>query len=135
MDPRLLLALRAIRKRTWQYARPSVHSSLLISMASDLKLNPLWGDPMHLPAHGAAEANRLWAALNVKGRHGVGGVPCEIVHCGIAGNSCTGNALLRAFRAFGKALLIYTPVGFVTSLILTDVSHKLSGSLHPRSPF
>jgi len=108
MDPRLLLTLRAIRERTWQYSRPSpAHGTLLTSMASDLKLNPLWGDPSHLPAHGGAEADRIWGALGLKGRRGVGGVPCDIVHCGVAGNSCTRNTLLRGMRAFVQALLIY----------------------------
>lgn len=112
MDSRLLVALRAIRQGSWQYARPSpAHGSLLTSMASDLNLNPLLGDPSRLPAHGGAEANKAWAALRFPGRHGVGGIPCQIVHSNISGNSCIGNALLRGLRAFGQALLIYTPVG------------------------
>ncbi|KAF8587278.1 hypothetical protein K439DRAFT_1338658 [Ramaria rubella] len=118
MDSRLLLALRAIRNGSWQYARPSeTHAHLLITMASDLALNPLLGDPNHLPAHGGAEANRAWTALGYQGRRGIGGVPCNIVHCGIAGDSCTGNALLRGLRAFGQALLIYTPVHVIPALL------------------
>jgi hypothetical protein len=112
MDTRLLVVLRAIREGSWQYARTSSsHSKLLTTMASDLKLNPLLGDPSHLPAHGGAQANQAWSALRFDGRHGVGGIPCDFVHYNISGDSCTGNALLRGVKAFRQALLIYAPVG------------------------
>jgi len=86
-------------------------------MAADLQLNPLWGDPRYLPAYGGSEAHHAWEALCVKGRRGIGGIPCDVVHCGVAGNSCTGNALQRGIRAFGQALLIYAPVHVLPALL------------------
>ena len=120
MDPRLLVVLRAIRDGSWKYGRPSpTHGMTLTSMASDLNLNPLMGDPSHLPAHGGAEANQAWASFNFNRRRGVGGIPCELVHYNISGDSCTGNTLLRGARAFGQALLIYAPVGYAIYPIQT----------------
>lgn len=129
MDSRLLVALRAIREGSWKYNDHSTaNRNLLISMASDLKLNPQWGDPARLPAHGGVEANRAWERLGVKGRHGIGGIPCDIVHCGTAGNSCVGNALSRGLRAFGQAILIYAPVGHFACFAYTQVSELDSRS-------
>ena len=128
-DPRLLVILRAIREGNWQYGRPSpTHGTTLTSMASDLKLNRLLGDPNHLPAHGGAEANQAWASLHFNRRRGVGGIPCELVHNNISGDSCTGNALLRGVRAFGQALLIYAPVS--QTVYFTNVASNRNFQVH-----
>ena len=108
MDQRIILALLAIRRRDWRYGKPS--PACLRDMASEMGLNPSLGDPSILPAYGGRFANQVWDSLAYKNRRNVAGIPCEIVHCGTAGNSCTGNAALRGLRGFGQALLIYAPV-------------------------
>lgn len=111
MDKRLLLALRGLRNGSWRYSRSSLtQTHLLTTMAQDLGYPSAWGDPSILPAYGGKRADEVWKALNVIGRAGVGGVPCEIVHGGIAGGSCVGNAGVRWLQAFVKAVAIYLPV-------------------------
>jgi len=84
-------------------------------MAADLKLPAQWGDPSTIPAFGGHEADKVWNTLGVKGRSGLGGIPCEIVHggvgssLGLAGN-CTANTTLRGVKAFAEAFAIYFPV-------------------------
>lgn len=111
MDTRLIKALQAIREGTWKYGQPALDKDVFLEgMARDLNMDPCLGNPVHLPAFGGLLANQVWQKLDVQGRQGVGGLPCDIVHCGTAGNSCTGNAVVRFGQAFTKALLIYAPV-------------------------
>ena len=56
-------------------------------------------------------ATPVWRELGVKGRDGVGGIPCELVHGGNgSGNSCWKNISIRGRKAWLAALLIYLPV-------------------------
>ncbi|KIJ45580.1 hypothetical protein M422DRAFT_166523 [Sphaerobolus stellatus SS14] len=118
MDQRIILALQAIRERRWKYSKPSpACHDILGDLASEMRLNRSLGDPTSLPAYGGKLGNAVWDSLGYDRRRGVGGIPCEIVHCNASGNSCTGNAVLRGIRGFGQALLIYAPVHVLPPLI------------------
>lgn len=118
IDPRIVQALRALRIGTWRYGTPSLdHSKLLSSLSHDLGLPSSWGNPELVPARGV-NSNAMWHSLGVFNRDGLGGIPCEIVHGGIGGDSCLRNAGIRGLKAFYKALLIYLPVHFLPTLIL-----------------
>jgi len=118
MDQRIITVLQGIREGSWQYGQPSSKGGhFLMNMATDLGLDATLGNPATLPATGGAHANKIWDTLGYPKRRGVGGLPCEIVHCGTAGNSCTGNALVRGVRAFGQALLIYAPVSYLALIL------------------
>jgi len=118
MDSRILTTLQSLRDGTWKYGSlSSKHNTLLTSMAAELNLDPMLGDPKYLPVNGGIEADEIWSRFGLTGRQGVGGIPCDIVHCGIAGNSCTGNALQRGLESFRKALLIYAPVHLLPPLL------------------
>lgn len=87
-----------------------------MGVATDLGHPASWGDPVILPAFGGAAATAAWKSLGVNNRHGLGGLPCELVHGGLGSNlglagSCTANAGIRWARAFIEAVAIYLPVG------------------------
>jgi hypothetical protein len=116
VDPRLIQTLRVIRSGQWSYftGSPS-HSHLITTMSQDLGYPASWGDPTLLPAVGGRTADAAWKMLGVKGRKGLGGVPCELVHGSIGvktgvGNSCIANAGMRFVMAALKAIAIYLPV-------------------------
>lgn len=87
-------------------------------MAYDLGYPRSWGDTAQLPSHGGEVADKIWKQLGVKGRSGIGGVPCEIAHGGVgssiipggAGGSCAANTAIRGTMGFVEALAIYAPV-------------------------
>ena len=111
IDPRILAALRSLRAGTWSYrAHYSVHPELVSSLSSDLGYPAAWGDVTRLPARGGPKATAVWRELGVKGRDGIGGIPCELVHANASGGSCTKNVALRGTQAFASALAIYLPV-------------------------
>jgi hypothetical protein len=114
IDPRLVSTLQALRAGTFSYIRgtlPPDAPELTTALAADLGFPRAWGDPALIPAYGAARgAADAYARLGVKGRSGLGGLPCEIVHGGVDRHSCVANAGKRGMTAFLKALLIYTPV-------------------------
>jgi hypothetical protein len=135
VDKRLISVLQKISHRSWAYGSPNDRSLLTgqswqhslcqaclpyksTDLASDLGYPSSWGDPMQLPVRGGPLATKTWEQLGVKGRIGVGGIPCELVHGrvgrsiipgGIEG-SCTGNALMRAAIGFMEGLALYAPV-------------------------
>lgn len=118
IDPRIVEALRALRKGTWQYGSPSLeHHDLLASLSRDLGYPSSWGRPDLIPSRGGRNASSTWRELGVFNRDGIGGIPCEIVHGGIGGGSCVANASVRGLRAFLKALLIYLPVHFLPTIL------------------
>lgn len=111
VDPRLLATLRAIRLRTFSYKRGvSIPPDILSSYSRDLGYPAAWGDPAQLPAYGGAKATKVWKALSVTGRDGLGGIPCELVHGRVTGGSCTANAGIRGAQAFAEGVLLYLPV-------------------------
>ncbi|KAI0078876.1 hypothetical protein K474DRAFT_777373 [Panus rudis PR-1116 ss-1] len=117
IDPRILGALRAIRSRSWSYTKGFCDPpDLVTSFARDLGYPENWGNPAMLPAYGGPEADRVWEELGLTGRHGVGGLPCEIVHGGLA-SSCTRNASIRGLQAFAEAVAIYLPVHILPILL------------------
>ncbi|KAG2154846.1 hypothetical protein DEU56DRAFT_770749 [Suillus clintonianus] len=123
VDKRLLDALRVMRSKEWIYGHSSIHSHLLTSYAKDRGYPSSWGDPQVLPAFGGADADVVWKALGVPGRGGVGGLPCEILHSGVAtrwglDNSCLTNAGVRFSLAFIEAMALYLPV-HILPLLLT----------------
>ncbi|KZS92961.1 hypothetical protein SISNIDRAFT_549988 [Sistotremastrum niveocremeum HHB9708] len=119
IDPRILEALRAIRSRTWLYGkRSTAHPTLLTSLSSDLGYPSQWGDPTKLPKYGGAAATMTWKSLGLTSRNGLGGIPCEVVHGGVGGDSCLANSGIRGFNAFCKALLIYLPVHLLPALLV-----------------
>jgi len=92
---------------------------------------------VRLPAVGGRTADVAWQVLGVKGRGGVGGLPCELVHGSVGvqtgfGNSCTTNAGMRFVKAALRAVAIYFPVNTFLSIALfqTDLKH-LQGPLYP----
>ncbi|KAI0756983.1 hypothetical protein C8Q80DRAFT_1264970 [Daedaleopsis nitida] len=119
IDPRVLAALRGIRAGSFSYRKGiSAPPDLLSSFSKDLGYPAAWGDPVQLPAYGGPQADRVWKALAVTGRDHLGGLPCEIVHGGIGGGSCTANAAIRGVQAFAEAVALYLPV-HVLPIILT----------------
>lgn len=113
IDVRLIEALRAIRVGSFSYIHgtlPASNPTLTTALAADLGCPPAWGDTAFIPAYGGPAGDRIYRALGVKGRNGLGGLPCEIVHGGVDQHSCAANASRRGAKAFLKAVLIYTPV-------------------------
>ena len=111
IDPRILGALRGIRSGSFSYIKgASEPSDLVSSLSKDLGYPPAWGDPGQLPAYGGPQADKMWSALSVVNRSGLGGLPCELVHGGVTGGSCTANAGIRGAQAFAEALALYLPV-------------------------
>ncbi|KAG5635571.1 hypothetical protein H0H81_010756 [Sphagnurus paluster] len=81
LDARVIQTLRLIREGSWSYVRGSEqHLGILTGLSKELGHNPLWGDPIALPAYGGAAADEAWKALGVGNRRGVGGLPCELAH-------------------------------------------------------
>ncbi|OBZ79774.1 hypothetical protein A0H81_01130 [Grifola frondosa] len=119
IDPRLLTALRALRSDAFSYRKGlSSPPDLISSLASDLGYPPSWGEASLLPAYGGKQADAAWNILQVSNRRGVGGMPCEIVHGGMGGGSCTANAGIRGAQAFAEAVALYLPV-HVLPILLT----------------
>ncbi|KAI0348059.1 hypothetical protein BDW22DRAFT_1350209 [Trametopsis cervina] len=124
IDPRILTALRTIRSGDWSYVRnSSTKPELLSTFSRDIGYPAAWGDISRLPAYGGPTANVAWQTLGVKTRKNLGGIPCELVHGGLAGSSCTGNALTRGVYAFAEAMALYLPVHILP--ILMTRPHKL----------
>lgn len=59
----------------------------------------------------------LDGAAGPRGRGEMGGMPCELVHCGVGGANCYANAGLRWLRAFKVCIGIYLPVHLLPRLI------------------
>ncbi|RDX55854.1 hypothetical protein OH76DRAFT_1551396 [Lentinus brumalis] len=119
IDPRILMALRRIRDGSFSYRKGTSNPpDLLISFAQTLGYPAAWGDPAQLPAYGGPAADRAWQKLSVSNRSGRGGIPCELVHGGVGGGSCTSNAGIRGAQAFAEAVALYLPV-HVLPILLT----------------
>jgi len=133
LDPRIVETLRLRRTNKWTYGiGSSSNPSILGETYKDLGYPPSWGDPSVVPEYGGKLATEEWKNLGVKGREGVGGVPCEGLHYlpSIFGNtgenivatelkrSCTANALLRMGRGFVDSTAIYLPVRYPSVSIL-----------------
>ncbi|CBQ69623.1 conserved hypothetical protein [Sporisorium reilianum SRZ2] len=143
MDERLLLALRCIRTGTpltWNYQSKRMSAEgvhLLGSLAEELGHPYEWGDPTRLP-NTAAEARVMIAqaraaakaaggsanegfvlngAVGPRGRGEMGGMPCELVHCGTGGGNCYKNALYRWLRGWRMSMAIYVPVHLLPRLL------------------
>lgn len=115
VDPRILTALRLIHKGEWTYTKGLTSQPAVIpSLSSDLGYPAAWGDVARLPAYGGPSANAAWKTLGITNRSGIGGLPCELVHGGIGGASCTANTVIRGALAFAEAVAIYLPVCFLT---------------------
>lgn len=111
IDPRILGALRAIRSGDWSYVRGFASKpEMVTSLSRDIGYPPAWGDVSRLPAYGGPSAVAAWRELGVRTRGSLGGLPCELVHGGVVGSSCTANALVRGVYAFAEALALYLPV-------------------------
>ena len=120
IDPRILAALRSLRAGTWSYrTHSSIHPELVSSLSKDLGYPAAWGDVTRLPAYGGPDATAIWRELGVKGRDGIGGIPCELVHANASGGDCINNVLLRGSQAFASALAIYLPVRLLHNPIHT----------------
>ena len=117
IDPRILGALRGIRSGEWSYVRHfTTKPEMITSLSRDIGYPPAWGDVSRLPAYGGPSADAVWAELGVKSRSMLGGLPCELVHGGVTGSSCTTNASIRGVYAFAEAVAIYLPVCHFTLL-------------------
>lgn len=71
------------------------------------KLRPPGGEPGYV----------LAGAAGPRGRGEMGGMPCEIVHCGVGGSSCLANAGLRWIRGWKVCMGIYVPVHLLPRLL------------------
>ncbi|KIY52735.1 hypothetical protein FISHEDRAFT_34666, partial [Fistulina hepatica ATCC 64428] len=124
VDGRLLRALQLLREGAWTYSRGSMSDrNLLMSYAEDMGLPAAWGDPVVLPSHGSPDSDAIYETLGVRGRGGLGGLPCELAH-GRTGSShpflhgsCTANAGIRGSQAFIEALAIYLPAHLLSTLL------------------
>lgn len=98
-------------------------------------------DP-HRPA-GGEPGFVLAGAAGPRGRGEMGGIPCEIVHCGVGGSSCLANAGLRWIRGWKVCMGIYVPVHLLPRLLfnprqfakepVTAVSKVMVGSARSAS--
>ncbi|SNX86909.1 uncharacterized protein MEPE_05618 [Melanopsichium pennsylvanicum] len=59
----------------------------------------------------------LNGAAGPRGRGEMGGMPCELVHCGTGGASCYKNALYRWIRGWRMSMAIYFPVHLLPRLL------------------
>ncbi len=59
----------------------------------------------------------LAGAAGLRGRGEMGGLPCEVVHCGVGGASCFANAGLRWYRGWKASMAIYVPVHLLPRLL------------------
>lgn len=135
MDERLLLALRSLRNRhphVWVYGNKKSTPAcidLLGALSESLGHPYSWGDPSLLPMN-MADAQKqkrdamasnspylLQDAAGLRGKGQLGGLPCEIVHCGVGGSNCYKNAIYRFLRAYKVCLGIYIPVHLLPRLI------------------
>ena len=132
IDPRIIWTLQSVGNGSLSYNRRRAASSGLIEFTKDLGYPASWGDLSVVPAYGAA-ATPIWKKLGVKGRDGIGGIPCELVHGSIgAGNSCRRNISIRGRRAWLVAFLIYLPVMLCPSSLASN-SLKIRPSRHTSS--
>lgn len=87
------------------------------SLAQELSLPTAVADPIAVPAFGGVAATAIWNQMGVH-RHGVGGVPCQMVHGTMAtnmglGTDCFSNAGARFLTGFMQALPIYLSVSSI----------------------
>ena len=110
IDPRITWVLQSVRKGSLSYHGHYAASPNLVEFSKDLGYPASWGDFRIIPAYGM-NSTPIWRKLGVKGRDGVGGIPCELVHGDNgSGNSCWQNISIRGRKAWLAALLIYLPV-------------------------
>ncbi|KAI9512581.1 hypothetical protein F5148DRAFT_1162635, partial [Russula earlei] len=118
IDDRILVVLRAIRKRQWSYLHgTSLNPNPVSLLALDLGYPAHWGDPNLVPAYGGKATKVIWNIMGVRGRGSVGGLPCEIVHGSVTGGSCAANFAIRGLHAFLEGLALYLPVHVLPTLI------------------
>ncbi|CDU23497.1 uncharacterized protein SPSC_02126 [Sporisorium scitamineum] len=141
-----LRCCRTGKPLTWNYQSKEVSPEgvhLLGSLAEELGHPYEWGDPTRLP-NTAAEARTMIAqaraakaagalteaadkgpnpgyvlngATGPRGRGEMGGMPCELVHCGTGGGNCYKNALYRWIRGWRMSMAIYFPVHLLPRLL------------------
>ncbi|KAJ1021078.1 hypothetical protein NDA16_003864 [Ustilago loliicola] len=142
-----LRCIRTGKPLTWNYQSKEMTPEgvhLLGSLAEELGHPYEWGDPTRLPNTSAeakafiAEARTQAAAKKAaggdleqgpnpgfvlngaagpRGRGEMGGMPCELVHCGTGGASCYKNALYRWIRGWRMSMAIYFPVHLLPRLL------------------
>lgn len=111
IDPRILYHLQDLRSGATSYLTHScARPEIVASLTQDLGYPASYGDQFRLPPYGGTAATAVWKTLGVTGRDGVGGLPCEIVHQGLGGGSCTKHAALRWITSFLPAMALYLPV-------------------------
>ncbi|KAE8212652.1 hypothetical protein CF319_g5284 [Tilletia indica] len=65
------------------------------------------------------EAGYVFAGVGgARGRGGLGGIPCELVHCGVTGHNCFANAALRWWHGWKMSMRIYLPVHLLPKVLL-----------------
>ena len=141
-----LRCIRTGKPLTWNYQSKEMSPEgvhLLGSLAEALGHPYEWGDPTRLPntsaearqmiaearaAHDAGELTEaadkgpnpgfvLNGAAGPRGRGEMGGMPCELVHCGTGGANCYKNALYRWIRGWRMSMAIYFPVHLLPRLL------------------
>lgn len=85
----------------------------------------------------------LSGAAGARGKGLMGGLPCELVHCGVGGSSCLANAGLRWLRGWKVCMGIYVPVHLLPRLLfnpkqfktdpITSIRRVLTGSARSAS--
>ncbi|PWN21591.1 hypothetical protein BCV69DRAFT_248115 [Microstroma glucosiphilum] len=73
-------------------------------------------DP-HRPGGDPVPGYVLSGAAGRRGKGKMGGMPCELVHCGVGGSSCFANAALRWLRGWKVCMGIYIPVHLLPRLL------------------
>ncbi|ETS61453.1 hypothetical protein PaG_04488 [Moesziomyces aphidis] len=140
-----LRCIRSGKPLHWAYQSKEMTPEgvhLLGSLAEELGHPYQWGDPTRLPntavearemaeqARAEAAAKRvagqevaeldgfvLNGAAGPRGRGEMGGMPCELVHCGTGGANCYKNALYRWLRGWRMSMAIYVPVHLLPRLL------------------
>jgi len=123
VEPELLVALPALRRKDWIYGQKSTkYPRLFDELCERLTVPTTWGDPTIIPALGGDTANKVWAELGVISRAGVGGLPCELVHGWTHTSSCALNAFTRFRKSFFRCAFLYLPIHLIPRLLSNPMS-------------
>lgn len=85
------------------------------------------------PTRGGEPGFILAGAAGPRGRGEMGGVPCEVVHCGTGGSSCMANSALRWIRGWKTCMYIYVPVSRVCPLTVAQRKAEPALTIPPSS--
>ncbi|KAN0064287.1 hypothetical protein ACQY0O_002418 [Thecaphora frezii] len=85
--------------------------------AANARIRAQGGEVATDPLRGGEPGFVFAGAGGARGRGEMGGLPCELIHCGVGGASCYRNAALRWARGWRMSMAIYFPVHLLPRLL------------------